>query len=162
MSVRLLSVFQSKAATAASRFAAEHPASKRSIYSRRRRSAANLPHGAQQSQLMPLPLLCVCACLRACVCCCTFLQIDINTTSLHQFNGLFSRTPWVSRYQKGKTSLDLNEARDDGVLRCSGISWTICKQPAPHSRQITTPTPHHSIFYRPDSLPNAQPTVSKY
>ena len=162
MSVRLLSVFQSKAATVASRFAAEHPASKRSIYSRRRRSAANLPHGAQQAKLMPLPLLCVCVrpCVR--VCCCTFLQIDTNTTSLHQFNGLFSRTPWVSRYQKGKTSLDLNEARDDGVLRCSGISWTICKQPAPHSRQITTPTPHHSIFYRPDSLPNTQPTVSKY
>jgi len=30
-------------------------------------------------------------------------------------NSLFSRTAWVSRYQKGKTSLDLNEA-DDGVL----------------------------------------------
>jgi len=27
-----------------------------------------------------------------------------------------------------------------------GISWTICKQSAPHSRQLTTPTPHHSIF----------------
>jgi len=27
-----------------------------------------------------------------------------------------------------------------------GISWTICKQSAPLSRQITTPTPHHSIF----------------
>ena len=33
---------------------------------------------------------------------------------LHPFNGLFSRTTWVSRYQNGKTSLDLNEARDDG------------------------------------------------
>ena len=28
----------------------------------------------------------------------------------------------------------------------SGIRWTICKQSAPRSRQITTPTPHHSIF----------------
>jgi len=28
----------------------------------------------------------------------------------------------------------------------SGISWTICKQSAPRSRQITTATPHHSIF----------------
>ena len=28
----------------------------------------------------------------------------------------------------------------------SGISWAICKQPAPHSRQITTPAPHHSVF----------------
>ena len=27
-----------------------------------------------------------------------------------------------------------------------GISWTICKQSAPRSRQITTPTPHHSMF----------------
>jgi len=25
-------------------------------------------------------------------------------------------------------------------------SWTICKQSAPRSRQITTPTPHHSTF----------------
>jgi len=65
---------------------------------------------------------------------------------LHPFNGLFSWTTWVSQYLKGKTSLDLNEARDDGVWGCSGISWTICKQSAPHSRQITTPTPHHSIF----------------
>jgi len=39
-----------------------------------------------------------------------------TTLLLHLFNGLFSRTTWVSRYQKGKTSLDLNEARDDGVL----------------------------------------------
>jgi len=48
--------------------------------------------------------------------------------------------------QPDKTSLDLNEARDDGVLGWSGISWTICKQSALCCRQITTPTPHHSIF----------------
>jgi len=58
-------------------------------------------------------------------------------STLHTFNGLFSRTTWVSRYQNGKTSLDLNGARDDGVLGCGGISWTICKQSAPRSRQIT-------------------------
>jgi len=28
------------------------------------------------------------------------------------FNGLFSRTTWVSRYQKDKTNLDFTEARD--------------------------------------------------
>jgi len=33
-----------------------------------------------------------------------------------------------------------------GLWNGSGISWTICKQSAPGSRQITTPTPHHSIF----------------
>jgi len=65
---------------------------------------------------------------------------------LHPFNDLFSRKTWVSRHLKGKTSLDLHEANDYGVLRCSGISWTICKQSALRSRQITTPTPHHSIF----------------
>ena len=50
-----------------------------------------------------------------------------------------SRTSWVSRYQKGKTSLDLDEARRDGVLGCSDDRWTICKQSA---RRISTPTPH--------------------
>ena len=35
---------------------------------------------------------------------------------LHPFNSLFSRTTCVRQYQKGITSLDLNEARDDGVL----------------------------------------------
>jgi len=34
---------------------------------------------------------------------------------LHRLNGLFSRATWVCRHQKGKTSLDLNEARDDEV-----------------------------------------------
>ena len=43
----------------------------------------------------------------------------------------------------------------------SGISWDICKS-APSSRQITMPAPHHSVFYRPDALPAAQPTASKH
>ena len=65
---------------------------------------------------------------------------------LHLFTDLFSRTTWVSQYQNGKTSLDLSEAREYGVLGCSGINWTICKLSIPHrSRQITTPTTH-SIF----------------
>jgi len=43
----------------------------------------------------------------------------------------------------------------------SSISWAICKS-APRSKQITTPAPHHSVFYRPDALPAAQPTVSEH
>jgi len=43
----------------------------------------------------------------------------------------------------------------------SGISWAICKS-APRSRQITTPAPHHSVFYRPDALPAAQQTTSMH
>jgi len=34
------------------------------------------------------------------------------TTTLQPFNGLFSRTTWVRRYQKGKTNLDFTGARD--------------------------------------------------
>ena len=43
----------------------------------------------------------------------------------------------------------------------SGISWAICKS-APCSRQITMLAPHHSVFYRPDALPAAQPTMSQH
>ena len=42
----------------------------------------------------------------------------------------------------------------------SGNSWAICKS-APRTREITMPTPHHLVFYRPDALPVAQPTASK-
>ena len=59
----------------------------------------------------------------------------------------FPGQPSVSRYQKGKTSLNLYQARNGEVLGCSGISWTICKQSAAHSRQITTPTPLAFNFY---------------
>jgi len=43
----------------------------------------------------------------------------------------------------------------------SGIRWAIYKS-APRSRQITTPAPLYSVFYRPDALPAAQPTASKH
>jgi len=77
----------------------------------------------------------------------------------HPFNGPFSGTTRVSRYQKGKitTWILLKQETVSG----SGISWAICMS-APSSRQITTPAPHHSVFYRPDALPAAQPTASKH
>ena len=81
---------------------------------------------------------------------------------LHTFNGLLSRTTWVSQYQKGKTSMDLNEARDDGVLGCSGISWTICKQSAPRSQTDNHTNTSSLSFYRPGGLPDTHPTVSKH
>jgi len=48
------------------------------------------------------------------------VSFSTSTLLLHPFNDLFSRTTWISRCQKGKTSRDLNEARDDGVL---GWEW---------------------------------------
>ena len=76
----------------------------------------------------------------------------------HPFNGPFSRTTQVSRYQKGKTNLDFTQARD------SEWQWHQLEhmKSAPRSRQITMPTHHHSVFYRPDALPAAQPTASKH
>jgi len=73
---------------------------------------------------------------------------------------ILSRTTRVSRYQEGKTNLDLLEQE---IVSGSGICWAICKS-APHPRQITMtmPTYHHSVLYRPDALPAAQPTVSKH
>ena len=79
-------------------------------------------------------------------------------THTHTFNGPFSRTTQVGRYQKGKPNRILLKQE---TVSASGISWAICKS-APCSRQITTPAPHHSVFYRPDALPAAQPTASKY
>jgi len=40
------------------------------------------------------------------------LLVEPQETQLQPFNGLFSRTTWVSRYQKGKTNLDFTGARD--------------------------------------------------
>jgi len=50
------------------------------------------------------------------------------------------------------------------VMGSIGISWTICKSFAPHSRQITTPVPHHSVFKCGcvDALPAAQPMASEH
>jgi len=79
-------------------------------------------------------------------------------THTHPFNGPLSRTTRVSRYQKGKTNPDLLKKE---TVSGSGISWAICKS-APRSRLITVPASHHSVFYRPDALLAAQPTVSKH
>jgi len=68
---------------------------------------------------------------------------------LHPFNGLFSKTTWVSQHQKGKPFWILLEQERIGG---SDISWTICKSFAPRCRQISMPVLHHSSFYRPDTL----------
>ena len=59
------------------------------------------------------------------------IVLDLLLLLLHPFNGLFSRTIWVIRYQKDKISLDSNEARDDGV---QGWQW----QQLDHMQTICT------------------------
>jgi len=51
------------------------------------------------------------------------LAVSLQVTHTHPFNGNFSGTTQVSRYQKGKTNLDFTEARDS---EWHGISWNIC------------------------------------
>jgi len=71
-------------------------------------------------------------------------------------------TTWVNRYQKDKTSLDFNEAKDDGVW---GWQW----YQLDHMQTICTSlqTDNHANisslnFYTPCALPDAQPTVSNH
>ena len=78
-------------------------------------------------------------------------------THTRPFNGPFSGTIRVSRYQKGKTIWILLKQE---TVSGSGISRATCKS-APRSRHITTPAPHHSVFYRLDAPPTTQPRVSK-
>ena len=66
----------------------------------------------------------------------------MHVTHTHLFYGALSRTIWVSWYQKGKTIWILLKQE---IVSGSGISWAICKS-APCSKQITMPTPHHSVF----------------
>jgi len=78
-------------------------------------------------------------------------------THTHPFNGPFSETTQVSRYQKGKTIWILLKQE---TVSCSGISWTICKS-ASRTRQITMPAPHCSVFLQA-GCPSCRPTVSKH
>ena len=81
-----------------------------------------------------------------------------TTTTLQPFNGLFSRTTWVSRCQKGKTNLDFTGARDSEWQWHQLGHMQVCTL----LQKITMPVPHHSVFYRPDALPATQPTSSKH
>jgi len=82
----------------------------------------------------------------------------IQHTHTQPFNGPFSGTTRVSRYQKGNTNLDFCEARDSEwqwhQLGCMQVCTSL--QTDNHAS-----TPLLS-FYRPDALPAAQPTASKH
>ena len=76
-------------------------------------------------------------------------------TTTHTFNGPFSRTTGVGRYQKGKTNLDFTEARD------SEWQWHqlgICKS-APRSRQNNHASTSPLSFLQA-GCPSCRPTNS--
>jgi len=79
-------------------------------------------------------------------------------THTHTRLTAFFGTTRVSRYQQGKTNLDFTEARDSewqwhqlGRMQVSTVLQT-------DNHASTLPL----SFYRPDTLPAAQPTVSKH
>jgi len=73
----------------------------------------------------------------------------LHTHNTHPFNGLCPGLPvWAST----------RKVKPIWILLRQWVA--ICKS-APRSRHITMPVPHHSVFYRPDALPAAQPTASK-
>ena len=82
----------------------------------------------------------------------------VTHTHTHPFNGPFSGLPEWAGTRKVKPIWNLLKQE---TVSGSGISWGICKS-ASRSRQITTPTPHRSVFYRPNAIPAAQPTESKH
>jgi len=72
------------------------------------------------------------------------------------FIGLFSRTIWVSRYQKGKTNLDFTGARDSAWQWHHLGHMQVCTQLQTDNHASTPPL----SFLQ--ALPAAQPTASKH
>jgi len=79
-------------------------------------------------------------------------------TQTHTFNGPLSRTTWVSRYQRGKTSLDFTEARDGEWQWHQLGHMQVCTSLQTDNHASTLPL----VFYGPDALPAAQPPASKH
>ena len=85
-------------------------------------------------------------------------NVPLSYTTTHTHMRVYEGLPeWAGTSKVKPIWILLKQETVNG----SGISWAICKS-APHSRQITTPAPHHSVFYRPHALPATQPTASKH
>jgi len=71
---------------------------------------------------------------------------------------VLSGSTWVSQYQKGKTNLDLTEARDSEWQWHQLEHMQVCTSLQTDNHASTPPL----SFYRPDALPAAQPTAKKH
>ena len=85
----------------------------------------------------------------------------ITHTHTHTHTHLTALFPGLPRWAGTRKVKPISILLEQETVSGSGISWAVCKS-APRSRQITTPAPHHSVFYRPDALPATQPTASKH
>ena len=91
----------------------------------------------------------------------SFQNISVSHTHTHTHTRLTALFPWLPRWARTRKVKPIWILLEQETLSGSGISWAVCKS-APRSRQITTPAPHHSVFYRPDALPATQPIASKH
>ena len=121
-------------------------------HSRQLECCANLLRGTDHASCIPeSPWACVSEIRSACDSCLGLLHTHTRLTAL------FPGIPGSVGTRKEKPVWILKQEIMSGIF----ISWAVCKS-APRSRQITTPAPHHSVFYRPDALSAAQPTASKH
>jgi len=77
------------------------------------------------------------------------------TSHTHPFNGPFSGTTQVSRYQKGKTNLDFTEARDSEWQWHQLQHMQVCTSLQTDNHANT----HHSVFLQ-TGCPSCRPTNS--
>ena len=85
-------------------------------------------------------------------------QLTNQQQQQQPFNGLFSRTTWVSRNKKGKTNVDFTGARDSEWQWHQLGHMQVCTSLQTDNHASTPPL----CFYRPYALPVAQPTASKH
>ena len=90
-----------------------------------------------------------------------YLHQSQPQTHTHTHTRLTALCPGLPRWADTRKAKPIWILLKQETVSGSGISWNICKS-APRSRQITTPAPHHWVFYRPDALPATQPTASKH
>ena len=74
---------------------------------------------------------------------------------LKPFNGLFSRTTWVRRYQKGKTNLDFTGARDSEWQWHQLGHMHVCTSLQTDNHASTPP-----LCFLPAGCPSCRPTNS--
>jgi len=115
-----------------------------------------LPDGVfRDFTLLTTMQLTTCCC---CCCCCSYYYYYYYYYYYIYLTAFFRKQPGQEGTRKVNHSVFYWSKRWWGG---SGISWTICKSFAPHSRQTHASTSPLSS-YRPDALPAAQSTASKY
>ena len=88
----------------------------------------------------------------------SFILFKNQYTTLLHYTRLTALFPGLPRWATTRKVKPIWILLKQETVSGSGISWSICKS-APHTRQITTPAPHHSVFFTgrmPFLSPNQQ------